>query len=767
MPRVTLFYLGAGWVAFEVADATFPRLGIPDWAVTFVLILLLLGFPLAVGLAWVFDFTPEGVRRTPAASATGEREATSEDASARRDLTRAALVGAAAVLAIAAGVFLLFGNRESGIEMAPDAIVVLPFTVRGGADVEVLAEGMVEALSTKLDGVGALRSVDPNTVLSHTETALEPAEARDLARRLGAGHYVLGSVLEFGGDLRIQASIYATEGDGEPVEESVEGPEDSLLELVDDLTAKLLLAGGLAPPGRLPRIAAMTTEDLAAQKLFWEGEHEFRAARYDNALERFERAVEVDSTFALAYYRMAVAASWAERPALSRNAVDAAQRHEDRLGQRDRSLIAAFRARRFGRNAEAERLYRAYLASYPDDAEAWYELGEVLAHWGAFSGVPLSEASEPFERTVALDPNHVSALFHLANMAALNRDRPAVDSLTREVRAGIGGDNSLSLDVQWAFAIGDSTARARQLERIADATSPLAAQTALVNGAWATTDLESLRDILDAASDVPVTPFDWILGSMLATFGVRGEALDWMERRESTELRPPLRTAVLAAQPFLRTPGARLEQLRTRILEWDPGPVRTDPVTPEDLGSLEPVLPQVRAYTLGLIDVRLGRNADALHQADALDAFGGTPEARMLAGDLARHIRAAIQLVQGNAAEALNIIESASIWETSMWDNRASLIYSHAGPVLLRADALEQLGRHEEATRWYRTFSLGPQLFAYAKYREGLAWEALGQTDRAAACYAAFLDRWARADADLQDYLADARRRLAVLVERD
>ncbi|MEJ2502793.1 MAG: hypothetical protein P8177_05655 [Gemmatimonadota bacterium] len=365
VPKVAGFYLAAGWLAFEVSESVFPRLGLPDWTVTFVLLLLLLGFPLALGLAWFYDVTPTGIRRTsdePEAAAPGPvaAEADGAGAGATAGLQRVVLALAVVVIVVAGAAFLILRRDAPAVALAPDAMVVLPFTVRGGDDVAVLAEGMVELLSAKLDGLGELRSVDPQTVLSSATPGDGPAGARRLAERLGAGYYLVGSVLEFGGDLRLQAAIHRTDGAGAPVAEtSVEGPDTAFLSLVDRLAADLLVDADLAPPGRMPRIAALTTEELPALKRFIEGERALRETRYAEAITHFERAVEADTAFALAYYRMAVAASWAERRLLMERALADALRHQGRLGERDRALLAAFDARQHGRHAEAERRYRA------------------------------------------------------------------------------------------------------------------------------------------------------------------------------------------------------------------------------------------------------------------------------------------------------------------------------------------------------------------------------------------------------------------------
>ena len=70
--RAALVYAGVGWVLLEFADVAFPRLGLPDWTVNFVLALILFGFPIAIVFAWIFDFGVQGIVRTPPLS-PGER----------------------------------------------------------------------------------------------------------------------------------------------------------------------------------------------------------------------------------------------------------------------------------------------------------------------------------------------------------------------------------------------------------------------------------------------------------------------------------------------------------------------------------------------------------------------------------------------------------------------------------------------------------------------------------------------------------------------
>ncbi len=781
VPQVAGFYLAAGWIAFEVAEGTFPRLGLPDWTITFVLVLLLLAFPLVVGLAWFYDLGPGGVTRTPDSDGSAVGAGPDEDASrgtepgsGRSESTaasgtggafgRIAVIGAVLVLALAGGAFVLFGDGEPEVEVAADAMAVLPFTVRGGDETAVLADGMVELLSAKLDGAGELRSADPHAVLSLAEGGVDVDEGRALARRLGAGHYVLGSVLQFGGDLRLQAAIYRTDGDERPVAEaSVEGAVTAFLELVDDLATELLVAGEMAPPGRLPRIAALTTEDLGALRYFLEGERALRETRYDDAIPLFERAVEADSAFALAYYRMSVAASWAERPALRERSMQAALRHRDRLGERDRSLVEAWVAHKAGRHVEALDRYRDIVASYPDDLEAWYELGEVLLHRGAFLGAPPEEAESVYRRVLELDPNLGAALYHLSNIAAWKGNVPLLDSTTQVLREEIGtGDAGSGLEAQYAFVTEDSAGMERTLEAIRRGGGQSAFTP--VFAAWSARDGDALRRVLDAMAASPgaLLGVQSPVAHEMAGRGLRDEGLAWLEERELETTGVPARATALAVLPFLRTPPRELARLRAALEAWDPGPVRTDRPDSDDWATHDWFLPHLRLYLMALAETRLGRSGEALRLAAELPGLGGIPEVRTLAGDLALHVRAQVAMDQGQPGEALRIIDQSAFWEAMPWDERFSAVLSRTGPVELKADALMDLRRYRDAIRWHSVITFGSDR-GYSHYRRAQAYEALAEPERAAEHYAEFLRLWEDADPDLRDRVQDARSRLEAL----
>jgi eukaryotic-like serine/threonine-protein kinase len=319
--------------------------------------------------------------------------------------------GLATVLAV--GLWLVAvrrGARSPPGGAASASLAVLPFSVSAGGSFAYLGEGMVDLLSRSLDGAGDLRAIDAGTVLSAVHrrrlTSPDRATATELAERLGARRFVLGSVQAAGGRLRIQAELYDSAPTAiEPLSRaSAEGDTTALFELVDRVARDLLVTQAQGTGFRLAQIAAITTSSLPALKAYLEAEHNLRQVRLDSAIAGFQRATAEDSTFGLAYYRLAVAAQWGNRPAHIDAAADRALALAGRLPPRERALLDAYDAFRRGDASEAERRYRLILRDYPDDLEAGFQLASLLFLYNPLRGRPRDDAREAFTRVAALDP---------------------------------------------------------------------------------------------------------------------------------------------------------------------------------------------------------------------------------------------------------------------------------------------------------------------------------------------------------------------------
>jgi TolB-like protein len=333
----------------------------------------------------------------------------------RRGFPKGSAVAVVLALVLAAGLAWMT-LRRSAVSGPPSEsrLAVLPFSVPAAGQFGYLVEGMVDLLSRNLNGVGEQVTVDPGRVMSaigDSERRGVPDAKRgsEIARRLGAGRYIMGSVHAAGGHLRIQAQLYQERaGAPEPIAHaSAEGDSTALFDLVDQLSAQLLVSGDRSQGARLAQTAAVTTSSLPALKAYLDAERNLRAARFDSAVAGFQVATSLDSSFALAHYRLAVAAAWTGRMGMLAPSITRALALADRLGERDRALLSAFADMARGAPDAAERRYREILETYPDDLEARFQLANVLYSYNAPRGRPPGEAMEHYSRVLEVDPEFI------------------------------------------------------------------------------------------------------------------------------------------------------------------------------------------------------------------------------------------------------------------------------------------------------------------------------------------------------------------------
>ncbi|MGH7588303.1 MAG: adenylate/guanylate cyclase domain-containing protein, partial [Gemmatimonadota bacterium] len=363
----------------------------------------------------------------------------------RLHLSEPALIaGIAAALLLAGGIgyLVLRGNGPSPEPAiaggAGPGIAILPFDVRG-TEHETMREGMVDLLTTNLDGAGGLRAIDSRTVLAEWrervpgEQTPALATALQIAAATGARYAIVGNVVPIGDDMRVLADVHDLESGESLGRDQVEGSPDSIFRLVDDLSIALLRRL-LEDEGALPRVdlASITTHSVPALKAFLEGEALYRRSDFRRAIPAYETAIEADSTFALAYSRMSEAYGWVERGGGPRTLeyLDLAERYAGRLPAREADLLRIRLA--FSRNGrDATELARAGSEKYPDDPEAWNLLGEVYHHLGYQSLASRAEVEDAFRRATRLDPAYGPAYIHPLDHAFFRAESaPAAELLS-------------------------------------------------------------------------------------------------------------------------------------------------------------------------------------------------------------------------------------------------------------------------------------------------------------------------------------------------
>ena len=325
----------------------------------------------------------------------------------------AAVLGVLALIGL--GVALLQTPRTSAEPASGSRLAVFPFAVRSAGSHQFLGEGIVDLLSRDLDGIEGLRTVESGTVLNLAQgdaTGIINLErARDMARRLGAGLFVLGTVHSISGQLQIRAQLFGSANVDPLAEATVRGDTNDVFGLVDRLAAELLVGARKGDPNRLAETAALTTRSLPALKEYLNAEAMLRGGSVDSAIAGYQRAIAIDSGFALAFYRLAVAAGWSpsvpgatNRQNLAAPSLARALATSGRLAARDRRLLEAYAAFRDGRANQSEQAYRSILRDYPDDLEAQFQLADALYQYNPMRGRPITEAREPFDNVLAYDP---------------------------------------------------------------------------------------------------------------------------------------------------------------------------------------------------------------------------------------------------------------------------------------------------------------------------------------------------------------------------
>lgn len=311
--RVGGVYAVVAFIVIQVADLMFARVGLPDWTVTLVVWLAVLGFPVTLVLAWAFDLTPEGVRRTDSSREDGVSP------SSDRSLTYfvVALVAATLLGAGLAGWYLRAPGlpepaAPDGVSerpVAPDrSLAVLPFAnLSPDPDNEHFADGMTEEILATLAGIGDLRITSRTSVMQYKGI---DRSVREIARELGV-HYVLeGSVRRAGDQVRITAQLIDAATDEHLWADSYERTLtlENLFRIQADIAREIAraLQSEFDPPGS-ERPEQPPTESLVAYELYLRslGVRAPRGPDPGTSLRYLRQALEFDPDFAQAHAAVA------------------------------------------------------------------------------------------------------------------------------------------------------------------------------------------------------------------------------------------------------------------------------------------------------------------------------------------------------------------------------------------------------------------------------------------------------------------------------
>lgn len=290
--RVAAVYFAVAFVLVETSDLVFPALEIPSWAYTLVVVLAIMGFPIAMVLAWAFDLTPEGVHRTEPLPGTAD---SAPQSAAPRD---PAPSGVRPPTPSAA--------RPPRPPGGP-SIAILPFTnLSGNPEDEYFSDGVTEDIMARVCSVPGLRVISRTSVMRY-KGATTPIP--EIVGELGVAYVMEGTVRRTPERVRIVVQLVDGATDLNLWVETYDRKVEDVFAIQSEVAARVAdaLETELSTRDRT-RLARTPTRSLAAYDLYLRGRHEWnrRTPRaLERSLEHLERALVLDPDFALAHAAMA------------------------------------------------------------------------------------------------------------------------------------------------------------------------------------------------------------------------------------------------------------------------------------------------------------------------------------------------------------------------------------------------------------------------------------------------------------------------------
>ncbi len=413
MLRVAAAYALVAWIIIEAGSVLLPTFGATEGVFQVYVIVVLIGFFIAMVLAWIFEITPEGVKL--------DRDIDRrERVDARSKSTMNYLI--IGLLAVALGVSITFNvtglrNGETPIEQdvaEKPAIAVLPFaSLSNESENAVFADGIHGDILTQLANIGSCKVISRSSVMEYRNTS---KNVRQIGEELDVGSVLQGSVQRVGDNVRINVQLVDAKNDVNVWAETYDRrlTAHNIFDIQSEISAAIAAAleTTLTPEERV-RMAAKPTSDLRAYSAYVSGRDNLYLRRLESlrrARENFEQAIEYDPDYAAAY------AGLAETVVLLEN------NHQD-LPQDEAYAIAR-------RNLEKA------LELDPGQADAYAVKGLMESSlWQQTRlGNGNVEAEAAFRRAIELNPNHASAYMWFAMLRdAEERDEEAIELFQRSM----------------------------------------------------------------------------------------------------------------------------------------------------------------------------------------------------------------------------------------------------------------------------------------------------------------------------------------------
>ena len=297
--KVAIAYGVVAWLLMQIATQVFPFLEIPNWAIRLVIMLIAIGFPIALVIAWAFELTPEGLKRTESADELPKRSARSH----------AWIYVVIVAGAISVGVFFLgrYTSSKQSAKTPEQSIAVLPFeNASNEPNTEYLSEGISEALINSLSELQQLRVIARPTAFRYKPKDVDP---RQVGRELGVAAVLTGKVRQMQDALKVQVDLVdAVTGAqiwGAGYDRKIADLVAIKQAIVQEVTAKLKLKLSSEEQRRLVNRDSTNAE---AYQFYLRGRYFWNKRTSDGikqAIEHFQQSIERDPNFALGYVGLA------------------------------------------------------------------------------------------------------------------------------------------------------------------------------------------------------------------------------------------------------------------------------------------------------------------------------------------------------------------------------------------------------------------------------------------------------------------------------
>src|SRR2546421_5649160 len=426
--KVAVAYAIVGWLLVQIATQVFPFFEIPNWAVRLIVLLIVIGFPIALVIAWAFEMTPEGLKRTGNVDLA---------AAAQRPRHRAWVFVIIIAGAMSLGLFFLgritAPNKQSGAnEVSLKSIAVLPFeNLSSDKENAYFADGIQEEILTRLAKIADLEVIS-RTSTQHYKSA--PENLSEIAKQLGVANILEGSVQKAADQVRVNVQLIQAASDSHLWADTFDrkltdifGVESEVAKAIADaLQAKLT--------GREQQaLAVKPTNNSEAYDAYLRGlALEARTTSSPDDSERvvgfYERAVQLDPAFAVAWARLSRANAQVYFGGLDRT-----------TARRDAAERALKSAQRLQPNSPETLLAQAYYQYWVlrDYELAKATFGRVRELLPGSSDVPAAlaliarrqghwdQSVAYWEQTLTLDPRNIQWLSLAAETYAMLRQFPA------------------------------------------------------------------------------------------------------------------------------------------------------------------------------------------------------------------------------------------------------------------------------------------------------------------------------------------------------